>query len=395
MTVTATRREVLAFRLNAHHLDRRRPSAELPTVVGACAIQDSPPGSAPLAAGARADGLTAEAWHEAAADRRLSRTWCMRGSPYWFPTADLPVFTTGALPPTESALLRLIPGVEPSLRQLDLSLTATVDAIEAEIRTVLSGRRLAIGELGAELAERIAPNLSASRRRTWESEGPHAPGQPVGEAVVHFCLRILTLRRVVCFAPRVGDKTPFVLTDEWLDEPIPDPDPAAARAELLRRYLHCYGPSSRADFAAWLGVRAGDVDPWWRPLAEELTEVDFAGRKWLLATDVDALRTASPPTGVRLLPPRDPYIQQRDRATIVDKRHHKTVWKPVGDPGTVLADGEIVGVWRPRKSGAKLSVTVTAFESLPRRHRDALLTEAESVAPLRGVTTVDVVFDAP
>jgi hypothetical protein len=38
---------------------------------------------------------------------------------------------------------------------------------------------------------------------------------------VHFCIRILALRRVVCFAPRAGNKAPFVLVDEWktLGEP--------------------------------------------------------------------------------------------------------------------------------------------------------------------------------
>lgn len=47
---------------------------------------------------------------------------------------------------------------------------------------------------------------------------------------MHFCIRILTLQGVVCFAPRAGNKAPFVLVDEWLGHPIPDVDPAVARA---------------------------------------------------------------------------------------------------------------------------------------------------------------------
>lgn len=174
----------------------------------------------------------------------------MSGSPFCFPTVDAPLFTTGVLPPTEEAMRHLTYGVEPALDRLDMSMTEAVELTAAQIGDVLSGRRLAIGELGAELAERIARELPERQRDLWREEGPDAAGQPLGEGVVHFCVRILTLQGVVCFAPRAGNKAPFVLVDEWLGHPIPDVDPEVARAELLRRYLRCYGPSTRGDFAA-------------------------------------------------------------------------------------------------------------------------------------------------
>lgn len=206
---------------------------------------------------------------------------------------------------------------------------------------------------------------------------------------MHFCIRILTLRRIVCFAPRDGNKAPFVLVDEWLGHPIPD----VARAELFRRYLRCYGPSKRGDFAAWVGIKAGDIDPWWSLVEEEMTQVDFGGKAWLLTEDLDALRSARKPKGVRLLPPRDPYTQMRDRDTIVDKQYHREVWKTVGEPGAVLADGTITGIWWPRKSGRKLTMTITTFGSLPAKDKKLLQDEAEQVAPLRGASSVDVEFD--
>lgn len=82
---------------------------------------------------------------------------------------------------------------------------------------------------GAELAGRIAHRLPLEQRAIWEEEGPYAEGQPLGEAVVHFCVRILTLRRVVCFAARTRNRAPFVLAAEWLGHPIPDTDPETAR----------------------------------------------------------------------------------------------------------------------------------------------------------------------
>lgn len=114
----------------------------------------------------------------------------------------------GVLPPTEEAMRHLIAGVEPTLGRLGMSLTEAVELIEAEVHGVLSGRQLAIKELGAELAKRSSGRLPKKHHNIWEEIGPQAPGQPLGEAVVHFCVRILTLRRIVCFASRAGNKAP-------------------------------------------------------------------------------------------------------------------------------------------------------------------------------------------
>jgi hypothetical protein len=382
----ASKGDVIAFRLG---------EGGLLDAAGRCGIQNSPPGSALLALHARVRNLTQEQVTDAVARKKsLLQTWCMRGSPFYFPTSDAPVFTTGVLPPSEKAMRHFLPGMEQALDKLGISLIEAVELTSAEIGDVLSGRRLAITQLGAEIATRIARRLPKRQRDIWEDEGPYAPRQPLGEGVVHFCIRILTLQRVVCFAPRTGNTAPFVLVDEWLGHPIPDIAPKLARAELLRRYLRCYGPSTRGDFAVWAGIHARDTEPWWSLVEDELTQVEFSDTSWILTEDLDALRSAPMPKGVRLLPPHDPYTQMRDRETIVDKQYHREVWKTVGDPGTVLADGKITGTWRPRKNGRKLTITIKTFGSLPDRDRKSLHGEAEQIAPLRGASSVDVEFDA-
>lgn len=394
MVEKVSKGEVIAFRLGASGLLERAAASELPDVAGRCGIQNSPPGSALLALHARVQGMTQELLDAAFVEEKsLIQMWCMRGAPYFIPTADAAVFTTGVLPPTEESMRHFLLGVGPDVDRLGMNLTEAVELTSAEIRDVLSGRRLAINELGVELAERIAGVLSGKQRDLWNEEGPHAKGQPLGEAVVHFCIRILTLQGVVCFAPREGNKAPFILTDEWLGRPIPRVDPDMARAELLRRYLHCYGPSTRAAFASWLGVRSGDVDPWWSLVEDELTQVDYGGRAWMLDADVDALRAEAIPEGVRLLPPRDPYAQLRDRETIVEKKYHRDVWRTSGDPGTVLANGEIAGTWRPQKKGRKLTIAVKTFEDLVERHLVAVRAEAEQIAALRGASSAMVEFE--
>ncbi|MEN5075795.1 winged helix DNA-binding domain-containing protein [Isoptericola cucumis] len=400
MAAEVSRRDVVAFRLGAHHLLERASGDEpgstgLLDTAGRCGIQDSPPGSALLALHARVAGVTRERVDTAVAeDKALLRTWSLRGAPYVVPTRDAPVFTTGVLPPTEEAMRQVVLGAGPSLDRLGMSLTETVGLCRAEVADVLHGRRLDVGELGAGLAARVAARLPPARRAVWDEEGPYAAGQPLGEGVVHFCLRILALQGVICFAPRSGNRSPFVLVSEWLGRALPGARPEDARAELLRRYLRCYGPSTRADFAAWVGVRAGDVGPWWDLVADELEPVGVDGRAaWARAVDLDALRSAPMPRGVRLLPPGDPYTQARDRGTIVEASRHRDVWRTVGSPGTVLVDGEIAGTWRPRKSGRRLTVSVATFGGLRERDAAALRAEADQVATLRGASSAVVEID--
>lgn len=395
-TPSVTTDQVIAFRLRNHGLLERAPLTELGHVVGACGLQDSPPGSAALALNARTD-LTPEDLSAAVSTRKsLVTTWSMRGAPFLIPTEDAAVFTTGVLPPTGEGRLHLIRGVEQALDRLSLTLDEATGLVRDEIRDVLTGRQLTVTELGEQIAPRISGHLPDTARDVWNSEGPHAAGQPVGEAVAHFVLRILTLEGVLCIVPGKGSR--FSLVDDWCGAPFPTMGPSAARAELLRRYLHSYGPSTRSDFAAWLGVTATDAKAWWDPVAEDLTEVDQAGRRaWILTADLDDLLGDAlfPADAVRLLPPHDPYTQCRDRETVVAKEHHRTVWAPVGAPGTILVNGRVTGVWRPRKSGRSLTVTISPFSSLPPSTVTALEEEAESLGPFRGVDRVTLTVRTP
>ena len=188
MADEVTRRDVIAFRLASHHLGERLPEGGLLEAAHGCGVQNSPPGSALLALHARVRGITqAQLATALDADKTLLQTWSLRGAPFAFPTADASVFTAGVMPPTEAGQRHLIRGVEPALDAVGMSLREAVDRCGAGIGDVLSGRRLAIDELGLQLAARIARRLPDEQRRRWESPGPYAAGQPWGEAIVHFC----------------------------------------------------------------------------------------------------------------------------------------------------------------------------------------------------------------
>ena len=89
---------------------------------------------------------------------------------------------------------------------------------------------------------------------------------------------------------------------------------------------------------------------------------------------------------MRLLATSDPLLLSRDRETVVpDPAMRKKVWTAVGGAGVVLVDGKPTALWRARKQGKRLEVTVEG--NAP---REAVEAEAERLAPHRGCATVSV-----
>ena len=112
----------------------------------------------------------------------------------------------------------------------------------------------------------------------------------------------------------------------------------------------------------------------------------------MLADDLAELRDPPAAAGiVRLLGPFDPYLQLRDRVLLAATAvHRKELWPTIGRPGAVVADGEVLGTWRPRTKGDRLTVVVSPWRR-PTRHERALIDgEAERLAAFRGTPVAAV-----
>ncbi len=91
---------------------------------------------------------------------------------------------------------------------------------------------------------------------------------------------------------------------------------------------------------------------------------------------------------MRLLAPGDPILLGRDReALLPDPALRKKVWAAIGGAGIVIVNGSPAALWRARKQGKRLEVTVDAFGKVPQR---ALQRQAERLAPHRGCNAVRV-----
>jgi hypothetical protein len=201
-----------------------------------------------------------------------------------------------------------------------------------------------------------------------------------------------SLRGRLCLAGRAGRQPAFARTDQWVGWDPPAPEDAGA--ELVRRYLGAYGPSTPAHLAQWAGLGTAHAKGLWSSVAGELAEVRAGGgHAWALAQDLSRLREPAAVTGVRLVAPGDPLLLGRDREPLLpDPAMRAEVWRASGGAGVVLADGDPAGLWRARKKGRTLEVTVAAAGPLPRADVQA---EAERLAPHRGATAVALQVDPP
>jgi hypothetical protein len=170
-----------------------------------------------------------------------------------------------------------------------------------------------------------------------------------------------------------------------------DPGPTPAASEAVRRFLGFYGPATPGGFAEWAGLAASHARRLWDAAAGDLAEVRVgAGVRWLMREDIGAL--ASPPaaTGIRLLPPGDPYLQVPNRPLLApDRELRARLFRPVASPGAVLVDGRLRGMWRVRARGRTAELTVEALGRLRRRDLEE---EARRVAELRGAADAAIVM---
>lgn len=185
---------------------------------------------------------------------------------------------------------------------------------------------------------------------------------------------------------------PYARWTEWLDAPLEELEPEAARLEVARRYLRAYGPATPADLAWWSGWSKRDSTAAIAALEGEIAAVDLEGvAAWVLAEEVEALTSVDPKSGrgVRLLPVWDAYLMGYEgspaaRARQLAAEDYQRVYDKSGNAtSTVIQDGVAAGVWE-LDADAGL-VTVAPFARLRWKDIEAQVNSLSRAidAPLR------------
>lgn len=318
-------------------------------------------------------------------DRRvLVKQLAMRRTLFAFPRESLPAVWGSAAARTAAGELRK--------NRTDLVRSGITDdpddwlaRAESAVLDVLGG---AAG-LGAARVRELIPMLDTtvtiSPGTKWGGDIPLAP-------------RVLTwlgARGLIVRGRNDGhwlvNKPLWFPVDEWLDEAPPKPlDVDAGYDELIRRWLHGFGPGTEEDLRWWLGGTLGAVRGSLRRLAARSVALADGSTGWLLPDDLDPVPEPEP--WAALLPVLDPTIMGwRERSFYLDGL--AGMFDSSGNAGTsAWWCGRVVGCWVQDPDGV---VHVHRARDVGAEARAALDVRASELTEWLGGVRIGTIYPSP
>jgi hypothetical protein len=330
-------------RLHSQHLAATTLSDPADVVRWLGAVQAQEYLGALWAIGLRTRGATGRTVEQAIAERRIVRTWPMRGTLHFVAAED----TRWML---ELMTPRVTAGAAGRLqREFGLDRRVLGRSADVVARALEGGRRLTRPALYRVLDQARIPTAGGR-------------GLHIVWSLAHGGL--------LCYGPRDGQQHTLVLLDEWV--------PGARRlareealAELARRYFTGHGPATAHDFAWWSGLLLRDALAGIAFARGWLASVEVAGRTyWVSPSLPDGSRSSG---RAQLLPAFDEFtVAYRDRSAVLAAAQ---AWRARGlallDP-TVVVDGRVVGFWSVRAAGGGPKVRLQPFARLGETARRAV-----------------------
>lgn len=352
---------MLGLRVRAQQLDRGSGSLD-DTAVLDIGVQDTGPDGARWALAVRGVASPPE--------DALATVWTIRGAPHVYRRADLPGVAAATAPFSDADAGKRIFDASRPLKAAGIPNLTALDVVADAMRSIVTTPMVK-----GEMSTRLTAVLDEPYVRFCvPCDATHTYEQP---------FRLSALRAGLELQPGTSPPVLQPIPGFTRDDEVPD------RLDVVRAYLRLLGPATPKLVAGYLDAPVKDVQARW---PEDAVEVDVDGeRRWLLADGLELL--GDPPRGTRLLAPFDLHLQARDRTLLVrDAARAKDLWRTLGRPGGVLVDGEIVGTWRAKKTGAAVSVAVDMWEPASPDVRAAVGEEAERLATFRGLRlkSVDV-----
>jgi hypothetical protein len=350
--------DVIRYRLYDQQIvgTKFRKPEEIVEALGAVQSQDYSGGLWGI--GLRLPGSTVVDIEKALNERKIVRTWPMRGTLHFVPALD-----------ARWMLELLTPRV---------------------IRR--SARRYEELGLNDEIFERseelITRALEGGRQLTREaSYDVLAKGgiSPEGQRSYHI-LGYLAQKGVVCLGAREGRQQTFVLFDEWVaDSRRLDRDEALA--EIARRYFTGHGPATLQDFTWWTGLAAADAKAGLEMVKAELMQEEVDGKNyWFKPSSLSAVEDESPIAC--LLPNFDEYmIGYKDRGAMFPAEYSEKL-SPRGNIAfnyTIIINGIAAGGWRKERKNDGVVVRIRLFRPLDGDEKDALSVAAERYGKFLGM----------
>lgn len=302
----------------------------------------------------RTPNLTLQNIEREIANRKIVRTWPMRGTLHYVAAEDLRWMQALLTP-------RIIKNYAGRRAQLGID-DATLSKAEAIIKESLKGTSLTRGDL----------------YQLFEDGGIDPKGQKGIHMIGYFAHMGL-----VCHGAHIGKQPTYALVDEWIGQTDPiSRDESLKR--LAERYFKSHGPSTLKDFAGWGFMTMGDAKAGLELAKNSLQQIEADGK--IFWADKKAAAHSAP--DALLLPGFDEFILgYKDRSNIMEQEHLQRVVP--GNNGmfiaTVVIDGRVAGLWKKtvRKSG--VTITLDPFRPLTKTELKALEKPAARYGQFLGI----------
>ena len=348
-----TRRDLNRATLARQLLLRRERLGVAEAVGRLGALQAQRPRAPYVALAARLDGFRREHLSRALHEREVVRATLMRETLHLVTAADYPHDAAAMAPYFRTLRAQYLPDGVTMERVVELAGHVTETLVEPLEATALRPR---VAELEPEIAD----------ERVWRRVRTNA-------AIVH-----VPGDELHCFGPR----NRFVSASAWLG--TVQADEAEGLRRLVRRYLAAFGPSTRADVAAWTGLAVTTIAPALDALEPELERLrDERGREFL------DLRAAPRPPGETAAPLRllgewdNVLLAHADRTRMFDDETRRRVIRKNGDVmPTIVVDGFVAGTWWWKRRNDVATLQTTPFVTLTKAQRAELEREAALVLPV-------------
>ena len=289
---------------------------------------------------------------------------------------------TKALAPAQRALL---------VRMLEEQAIARPGKGGAWVERVMRDTAAALAARGEATARELTKDVPELGEKLRFGEGKTWGGMVGVSTRVLFLLA--TEGRIVRARPLgtwTSSQYRWATTERWLGGPLPAIDHAEACADLLRRWLHAFGPATTTDARWWTGWTATLTA---RTLeAIGAVEVELGeGTGWVLPDDLEPV--VARPRWVALLPSLDPTVMGwKERAWYLAD-HAPMLFDGNGNAGpTVWANGRVVGGWTQTTDG---QVRVELLERVDAATRKRIDAERERLRTWLGDVRIRARFPSP
>jgi len=344
---TLTLRELNRATL-ARQLLLERVPLDVPTAVHRLgALQGQRPRAPYVALAARVESFEREALRRALHDRTVVRATLMRETLHLVTAEDYPHDAVAMAPYFRTLRAQHLPDGVTMERVVELAGHAAAALAEPLEATAL---RPVLAKLGAEIAD----------DRVWRRVRTNA-------AILH-----VPGEEPHAFGPR----NRFVSAAAWLG--ALEAEEADGLTRLVRRYLAAFGPSSRADVAAFTGLAVASVAPALDALEPELERLTDERTRELYDLRGAPRPPADTPAPLRLLGEWDNVLlAHADRTRMFDDETRRRVIRKNGDVlPTILLDGVVAGTWWWRCKQGVATLEAAPFEKLTKGDKAHLEREA-------------------